>query len=120
MDVLVSASINLYQTDRLLMSDSLNPNELNKAKLNLETAKIAWEDLQRYFASGHLLAVAPDLDIVAVAHSISIDDKATVEIWLNDRKLGPVSDDQARNWHEQKADLWAVVVRPWVLVQDRN
>ncbi|WP_062268215.1 DUF2288 domain-containing protein [Endozoicomonas arenosclerae] len=102
------------------MSDSVDPNELNKAKLNLETAKIAWADLQRYFASGHLLAVAPDLDIVSVAHSISIDDKTVVEAWLNEKKLNPVSDDQARNWHERQAYLWAVVVRPWVLVQDRD
>ncbi len=102
------------------MSDSVDPNELNKAKLNLETAQIAWDDLQRYFASGHLLAVAPDLDIVTVAHGISIDDKAAVEGWMNEKKLGPVSDDQAKNWHERKADLWAVVVRPWVLVQDKD
>ncbi len=32
--------------------------------------------------------------------------------------LHPVADDTARCWIETKAEVWAVIVRPWVLVQD--
>jgi hypothetical protein len=31
--------------------------------------------------------------------------------------VGEVTADQARDWIERDADMWAVVVKPWVLVQ---
>jgi hypothetical protein len=34
-------------------------------------------------------------------------------------KVGDVSPDLARGWHQNNAELWAVVIAPWVLVQDR-
>ncbi|MCK4706074.1 MAG: DUF2288 family protein, partial [Gammaproteobacteria bacterium] len=29
----------------------------------------------------------------------------------------PVADKQAKNWYDEEAMVWAVVVKPWVLVQ---
>jgi len=34
--------------------------------------------------------------------------------------VGEVSPDLARAWYERNAELWAVVIAPWVLVQDRS
>ena len=30
---------------------------------------------------------------------------------------GPVSDLQAQDWYQQDSEVWAVVVKPWILVQ---
>ena len=87
------------------------------AKINLETSRIAWKDLQRFFAAGSAIYVAPGLDLVEVATHIAEDDKAQVEQWMNQGLLGQVSDAQARAWFENDAELWAAVVKPWVLVQ---
>ena len=93
--------------------------ELLHAKLNLETAQIEWKELQRFFATGAVFFVDASLDMVDVALKISEDNRAAVEAWLNDGQLAQVSDEQALRWFETDALLWSVVVKPWVLVQDR-
>ena len=88
-----------------------------RAKLNLETAKIAWKELQRFFAGGAALMVFADLDLVEVAFQMSEDNVAQIQRWVEAGKLGKVTDAQAAAWFESDALVWAVVVSPWVLVQ---
>ncbi len=90
------------------------------AKLNLETSQIKWRDLQTYFARGRVVRVSPTLDLLAVAAELTADNKAQFEQWMSADQVGEVAPDQARHWYEQDAELWAVVVAPWVLIQDRN
>ena len=102
------------------MTAASQPQEILRAKINLETSQIAWKELLRFFASGTVIAVSPELDLVDVAIHISEDRKEQVEQWLSANKLGKVSDDQARTWLESDAMVWSVVVRPWILVQQRT
>lgn len=90
-----------------------------KEKLNLETARIAWKVLERFFARGVVLAVAESLDLTEVACAVSEDNKAQMQSWLKQGLVAKVSDQQAIEWHNQDAELWSVVVRPWVLVQNK-
>ena len=94
--------------------------KLLHAKLNMETSQIAWSELLRYFAGGLVIVVHNDLDLVDVAARFSIDDKNAVEQWLNEGKLAKASDEQATAWLEADTLLWAVVARPWVLVQENK
>ena len=93
------------------------PEESSRADINTETAKIAWKELQLFFAQGYALAVSPQLDLVDAAYQVSQDNKQQVEIWMEAGQFGPVSDAQALEWLEANVLMWAVVVRPWVLVQ---
>ena len=88
-----------------------------RARINAETARIAWRDLQRFFAQGHAIYVVPELDLVDVALQMQQDNSSTIEGWLASARLAPVSDAQALDWFENDATHWCVVVRPWVLVQ---
>lgn len=99
------------------MTDSLEAIE--KAKVNLETSLIPWSELQRYFAAGLVIAVSKELDLVEVAYQFSLDNKTAVENWLQSGLLGHVSDQQAGSWFDNNAELWAVVVKPWILVQNQ-
>lgn len=90
------------------------------ARLNLETSQIKWKELQTYFARGHVVQVSPTLDLLAVAAELNADNKVQFEQWMSGGQVGDVTPDQARHWFDQDAELWAVVVAPWVLVQDRN
>ena len=99
--------------DELLRQD----RELVRAKINTETAKIPWRELQRFFAAGKVMLVVDELDLVDVAYALQQDDVAQVQAWTERFQLFPVSDDQARRWIDEDAMLWAVVVKPWVLVQ---
>jgi hypothetical protein len=94
-----------------------NRQEIVRAKVNQETSKIAWKELQRFFAAGMALAVAEDLDLVEVAFQVSEDNAAQIREWMAAGKFGKVSDEQAGVWLERDELLWAVVISPWVLVQ---
>jgi len=94
-----------------------NPGEIFRTKINLETSKIAWKELQRFFANGAALAVAADLDLVEVAFQMSEDNVEQIQQWATAGKLGKVSDEQAGEWLAGDVSVWAVVVSPWVLVQ---
>lgn len=95
-----------------------NQKEIFKAKVNLETSLIPWKELQRFFASGAAIQISNDLDLVEVAYQISEDNKAIVQEWLAQGKINHVSDDQALIWYESDAEVWAVVVSPYVLIQE--
>jgi len=92
--------------------------DLSKEKVNLETSQIAWKELQRFFANGSAVFVAPDLDLVEVAYQFSIDNKDQVADWMQNKQIGLVTDTQAIAWFEQNTAVWAVVVKPWILVQE--
>ncbi len=96
---------------------TLNQQDIDRLNINLETARIAWKELQVYFASGATFFVSADLDLVDVAMQISKDNKAQVAAWMEAGQVARVSDAQALAWYEADADVWAVVVRPYVLVQ---
>ena len=97
---------------------TISNSDFVREKVNLETSQIAWKQLQRFFANGSAVFVAPDLDLVEVAYQFSIDNKIQVEQWLQNQQIALVSDQQALTWFEKEAEVWAVVVKPWILVQE--
>ena len=99
------------------ISDS-DREALYRARMIQETARIAWKELQRFFASGVVIVVSPELDLVEVAFQISEDNAAQVAEWMTTGQIGKVSDAQAQEWYETDALVWAVVTSPYVLVQD--
>lgn len=86
-------------------------------KINLETAQIHWRELQRFFASGNAIAVDPSLDLTHVAAQIAADNAAQLKQWMDAGLVDAVKDSQALQWYEADASVWAVVIKPWVLVQ---
>ena len=99
------------------MDSNAERSEIFRAKVNLETAQIAWKELQRFFASGAAIVVSAELDLVDVAFHISEDNIEQVGQWLSTGLIGKVSDEQAKAWLGSDATVWAVVVSPYVLVQ---
>jgi hypothetical protein len=51
---------------------------------------------------------------------LAADNKAQFEHWMSGGQVGEVAPDLARAWYDRNAELWAVVIAPWVLVQDRS
>ena len=91
--------------------------ELERAKIVSETAKIPWLELQRFFAAGKVMSVAAELDLVDVAYALQLDNVEQLKTWTENQQVSPVDDDQAKHWVASEPLLWAVVVKPWVLVQ---
>lgn len=95
----------------------MTEQDIKRASMNLETAQIAWKELQRFFANGSAIYVGGALDLVEVAFQISEDNAAQVGQWMDAGQIAPVTDQQALTWYEADAMVWAVVARPYVLVQ---
>lgn len=93
-----------------------NDTEL-RTKINLETARLPWAELQRHFAQGTVIYVSEQLDLIDVAVRISHDDKDSIARWMGEGKIAKVSDVQAQSWTAAEASLWTSVVHPFILVQ---
>ena len=93
-------------------------NDTIRSTIKSEIGIIAWKELARFFASGTAIAVDAELNLADVACQFARDSSAIVEQWLRIGKVGKVSDEQAKTWFETDARVAAVVVNPWVLVQE--
>jgi len=89
------------------------------AKLLGETSTIEWDALQPFFAKGDLLWVDPALDLIEAAQAVTQDDAEKVAAWMASGVLGKMTEAQALDVLERNPQLWAVVVSPWVMVQER-
>ena len=98
--------------------DGGDEREHLRTRINGETARIDWRDLERHFARGIVLHVSAAADLVEIAVAMALDEQATIATALERGEIAPASEDDARAW--QGRQLWAVVVAPWVLVQDRD
>jgi len=88
-------------------------------ELNNQTARVAWQELEKHFARGVLVAVAPDMDLVEVAVAMVRDNTGVVSSWVSEGKVVRATDEQALEFSNPDAELWAVVAAPWVLVQKK-
>lgn len=93
-------------------------DDLTQETVNQETSKIAWSELQRFFAQGLAVFISSDLDLIEVADAFSKDNTQKVEYWMQQRCIYLVSDQQASHWIEANSQVWAVVIKPWILVQN--
>jgi hypothetical protein len=88
-----------------------------RIKINRETARLPWTELERHFAQGSVIYISEELDLIDVAVRISHDDKDSIARWMADGKVAKVSAVQAATWAASEAQLWTSVVSPFVLVQ---
>lgn len=88
------------------------------AKLNLDAGKITWQEMQPHFARGAVVWVAAGLDLIEVGTVMAADETRTLSRWLRDGEVGRATDTEARDWNQRRPLFWAVVVAPWVLVQE--
>ena len=89
-------------------------------ELRSQTAKISWQELERFFAAGKLVYVDESLDMITVGTALIQDRKAEFQQWTEQGLVHPVNDKQATSWAQHNPTLWACVVSPWVLVQNNK
>ena len=97
----------------------MTDNETNKESILLETSTVPWHELQRLFASGVVISISSELDLIDTAHLMVKDDKDKIEALMQQEKIQHVSNEQATKWYAENTLLWSVVVKPWVLVQEK-
>ena len=75
-------------------------------------------ELERYFARGVVVKVAPELDLVEVAARVMDDDAAKAGQWMQSGRMTRASIEDVKCWVQSQPLFWAIVVAPWVLVQE--
>jgi hypothetical protein len=98
-------------------TEAAGPDSL-RHKLHLETAPMSWSKLAPFFARGQLVAVTRPLSLLDAAVALAEDDQEQVRRWMDESTFALVDDALASRWQAADAALWAVVVRPFVLVQE--
>lgn len=99
----------MREVDRLIQEE--------KAKIVAETGKIRWKELEKFYAQGKLILVSETLNLVEAGYSISLDDATKIIAWMEEGLLVKEFNNQANAWHKEDAEVWSVVIHPWVLVQ---
>ena len=97
---------------------NIEQQKILRAKINMETSRIHWRELQKFFAGGAAVEVSSKLDLIEVAMQMHANNKAHFEQWLADGLVGKVTDEQAAAWLATDTEVWGVVISPWVLVQE--
>ena len=90
---------------------------VNRETINLETARISWKELEVYYASGNVISVSPDLDLIDLALVITEDNSQQLKAWTSKGMIDAVTDNQAKEYADTEATVWAVVIKPWILIQ---
>ncbi len=101
------------------MADA-DKESLLREEYHKQTARIAWHDLQTYYAGGSVIFVGASLDLVQVAVQLGMDNTDLFQQWIEEGLIAPVREAQALEWYGANRELWAVVASPWVLVQCRE
>lgn len=99
-------------------AEPISEEDALRAKLVGETARAPWLELQRFYARGQVVRAAPGLDLIDAALAVARDDSERVQHWMAAGLFGEVTPERAQAWFDAGADLWTVVVAPWVLVQE--
>jgi len=95
----------------------LNAEELRQ-KILLETARMDWQELAKWFARGVVVIAQSGLDLVETAACLAENDQARLQGWIETGQIRPALDEDAKRWHAADQEFWALVVAPWVLVQE--
>jgi hypothetical protein len=95
-----------------------NSEETLCSTIKQEIGIIAWTALARFFAGGTAVVIDAELDLADAAFQFSKNNRAVVEQWMSAGKVSKVTDEQAKKWFEADATVAAIVISPWVLVQE--
>lgn len=89
-----------------------------RIKLNQETGCLRFAELARFFARGSVMVVSANRDLVEIAVRMATDDTVYLKPLLESGDLRSATDEDARRWQQRDGELWAVVVAPWIMVQE--
>ncbi|NVJ66622.1 MAG: DUF2288 family protein [Gammaproteobacteria bacterium] len=95
----------------------LTPREELIAKLNGETAIVAWAEIERFFAKGNLLLVEKCVDLINCAADMSMDNGEEIGKLINEEKIQAMPVEFVKANCKPETEFWTVVVAPYILAQ---
>ncbi|HEU4409186.1 MAG TPA: DUF2288 family protein [Polyangiaceae bacterium] len=94
-------------------------SEAIEAKLEQSAGLVVYSDLAAHLGRDAVFVVARSLSLVACGVAVATDDVERVEGWVQSGELRKPSRAERAAWPNDAGRRWlAVVVQPFVLVQD--
>lgn len=87
------------------------------AKLNGETAIVAWHEIERFFAKGNLLLIEQGVDLINCAADMSLDNKESIGKLISEEKIQSMPIEFVKANCQPETEFWTVVVAPYILAQ---
>ena len=89
-----------------------------REELTLSVDMARWGWLRPHLERGGLVVVSPDLDLVAAGFSITSDDTAAVNAWIEAGKVYKPSATQVFDWDaDPDIPFRFLIASPYVLIQ---
>ncbi len=95
----------------------LTPREELVAKLNGETAIVAWKEIERFFAKGNLLLIDQGVDLINCAADLSLDNAEEIKPLIDSEKIQRMPMEFVKENCKPETEFWTVVVAPYILSQ---
>jgi len=95
----------------------LTPREELVAKLNGETAIVAWKEIERFFAKGNLLLIDQSVDLINCAADLSLDNTKEIKPLIDAEKIQRMPIEFVKANCKPETEFWTVVVAPYILSQ---
>lgn len=90
-----------------------------RTRLTEALGPVLFADLKAHLARDAVFVVGPTLSLVECGVRVALDDVAAVGAWIESGELRKPSADERTRWAEGETRRWmALVVQPFVLVQD--
>ena len=87
-------------------------------KFQEDKAEISIEDLRVHQKRRALILVSEMLDITEIASLVALDDKKSIESWINQGLIENIEDDQFEKMIQQEKKIFFfIIVQPFVLIQ---
>jgi hypothetical protein len=96
-----------------------SPADEARTRLADTIGEVQASDLAAHLRRGAVFVVEPSVPLVDAGVAIAIDDTAAVAAWIASGAVRRPTADEAARWLAASEGRWlAVVVQPYVLVQD--
>ncbi len=89
-----------------------------RERLGQLVGPVVFADLQAHLARDAVFVVGPTLSLLECGVRVAMDDLAAVEAWVKSGALRKPSADERASWPIGARRWVALVVQPFVLVQD--
>jgi hypothetical protein len=92
-----------------------------RIRLGETRGTVLYPDLRAHLERDAVFVVSDAVDLIDAAVAVAMDDVATVGRWIESSELRKPTADERDHWCVAVGRRWqAIVVQPFVLVQDRD
>lgn len=91
--------------------------EALRKKLEGEAGPVDWKVLRPHLLRDAVVVINSSLDLIEVGIHIACDDTEQVGRWISEGNIRKPLENEIASWEKEEEDLRALVIAPYVIVQ---